>query len=1054
MKNCGNQKGSILLLSIMLIFILLTLAISMVANEFTARDSALRAYMSGVQEQAIQVTLQRFLDAFSKETAGSNVPPVPPKSAAIKNPTYDVPFKCSPSNRKDFYITGTWKKENSIFYSPTENPGRDFTSSSEIGYYDNVTAQGFESMKVSPGHNMLVVDTPLKARYIAMYSYHFPYGAFAPGGLVRLKDAYGCSNPLDDKEQKDGKFLSGIPVEIFAAKNIEVQDFPFGKAYSTDGDIKISGKKGAIPFTSVAGSRVVEANNFKKIFERQIDNAYEGIIKVTLSKDKVFFGKPVNNILDFAKGLYADFLTLEQTTSFPFAGMTCSDKSPREKTMGCYYKFRVHAPYTPDKSGVSPSSGVVESSAKTAYTVLDQVLRIFKKYVKGWEAIPTEGCISIAEVRLGIDIAKTAQRLASAIDGLPWTALLVAYLTAKLAKLVVDEGFLGTFSVAFLAMRGYSVAFLSHNTGSKKDEPITVDGDLQYSNNGWPFVGVFTLKNDLVVFEQLVMRTGTKYLLLGTELLALTAKKYRTAHFGTGNFTNNFKNINKSNFDFNGTMTVPRGRTIKFSGSLTVEGDLWVQDGGALYVGDSLTVKAPVNPDPNINEMMRPSGRVFLGNGSTIIVENDFQCAGSDALGSILVAAPIRKNYEISSGIISNKGNLIIPYGVMPGVSVYDLAKEGALIPGEAPALNTMIKNGPNISKISGPFHARKAFFASNSAYVLVFRHKKLGITLIPLNYPLLLPYKKEVGNVLNNVMNILTSAFTIHLNAYLGENFFTHSDWWIFGEGVVPILPRMDVDLTSKETNILADCALALTEVTAASKVVNPALITGMEVITAASVASKAVAGVYGVFVARQFQNSCDNTAAQTAQGIKMTADVAYSPFTLITNQTDKARSTFLGARKGCNLFYRAAYAIMKIHLPGGLQQKSFVSCPGVFLYAGQNINLGIKSQANILGKTLPASGLFIAEQDINFYGNFRMVGCLASLNGNIYAEYTRLRFFPYFTRASLYTPKDVSGSLSGNFKLVSDSDLKSNENPQNIGITMPRIQAEGWEFYSEYVR
>lgn len=1054
MKNQRNHKGSVLILAIMLMFILLTLAISMIANEFTSRDSALRAYMSGVQMQAIQVTQQRFLDAFSKKPAGSDIPPIPSKSSAIKNPTYNISFKCDPVIKKDFYITGTWKKDKSIFYPATDDPGKDFTKGSEIGYYDNITAPGFESIKVAPGHNLLVLDTPLKARYISTFNYHFSYGAFAPSGTVHLKDAYGCANSLDDKDQKDGDFYSGIPVEIYAANNIEIQDFPYGKAFSTNGSIKITGKKGAIPFTSVTGNRVDEAKNFKKILDRQIDNACQGINKVTLSKDSILFGKKVNNILDFAKGLFENFITLEQTTSFPFAGMTCSDSSPDEKTMGCYYKFRVHAPYPPDKNDVSTSKGLVESAAKTAYPLLDRVQTIFERYNISWQYIPTEACLTMAEVRLGQDIAQTSSELAEAIEGLPETAALVAFLTAKLAMLTADEVVLGTFTAAFLAMRAYGVAFAAHLTGSMKDEPLTVDDDLKYDNKGWPFIGVFTLKNNLIIFEQLLMQTSQKYTLLGTELAALTDKKYRLSHFAKGNFTDNYKKIEKDDFDFVGTLTVPRGRTLKYSGSLTVEGDLWIQDGGSLYVSGNLTVKAPEKPDSNINEMMRPMGRVFLSNGSTIIVENDFECQGTEALGSVLATAPVRKNYEISSGIISNKGNLKIPYGIMPGITVYDLAVEGALIPVEATAMGAMINNGPNISKVVGPFHVRKQFFASNAAYVLLFRHKKLGVELDPLNYPILMPYKQEVNNVLNEVLDILSKSFTIHLNAYLGENFLTHSDWWIFGEGVVPVLPRMDVDLVAKETNILVDCAMALTEIFALSEAVGPVLITGTVVIDAASVASKSVAEIYGTFVAGRFINECDDKAAKSAKTIKDIADTAFSPFMLLVKQADKSRNTFTDARKKCNGFYSSAYTVMKFHLPGGLEQKSFLSCPGVFLYAGKNINIGISGKGSILSKTLPASGLFIAEQDINFYGAFRMVGCLTSLNGNIYAENTRLRFFPYYTRASLYTPKDVKGSLNSNFNLKSDSDLKSNVDPQNIGITMPRIQAEGWEFYSEYVR
>lgn len=34
---------------------------------------------------------------------------------------------------------------------------------------------------------------------------------------------------------------------------------------------------------------------------------------------------------------------------------------------------------------------------------------------------------------------------------------------------------------------------------------------------------------------------------------------------------------------------------------------------------------------------------------------------------------------------------------------------------------------------------------------------------------------------------------YSVNLNLGLGENFMTHCDWWIFGEGVVPVVPQID---------------------------------------------------------------------------------------------------------------------------------------------------------------------------------------------------------------------------------------------------------------------
>jgi hypothetical protein len=328
-----------------------------------------------------------------------------------------------------------------------------------------------------------------------------------------------------------------------------------------------------------------------------------------------------------------------------------------------------------------------------------------------------------------------------------------------------------------------------------------------------------------------------------------------------------------------------------------------------------------------------------------------------------------------------------------------------------------------------------------------------LGPEIDPLNLALLMPLYENNNNVLNSVMQIMTDMFSVTLNAYLGENYFTHSPWWIFGEGVVPILPKMDFNLTSKVTNQIVAASAALVEIYAVSGLSCNVLLAGEAILDAALVAQKAVYTVYAVFIERKFANNCDIQAQSTANNIQKTAQSAYSPFTTIVNRIDSSRGTFSGAVKTMNSFYSAAQTIMTNHLPGGLQQKPYINSPGVLVYAGDTINMGIK-QTGPTTKYYPASGLFIAFNDINIYGNFRVVGCLISFNGDIIAQNTKLRFFPYYTQASIYTPKNVGGNMMTNFKLITDNDLKSNVVPQNIGITIPRITSEGWDYYCENPR
>ena len=50
----------------------------------------------------------------------------------------------------------------------------------------------------------------------------------------------------------------------------------------------------------------------------------------------------------------------------------------------------------------------------------------------------------------------------------------------------------------------------------------------------------------------------------------------------------------------------------------------------------------------------------------------------------------------------------------------------------------------------------------------------------------MLVPIKDSTPNALGYYLTVLSNTYGAYLNAYLGEYFYAHSEWWIFGEGVV----------------------------------------------------------------------------------------------------------------------------------------------------------------------------------------------------------------------------------------------------------------------------
>ncbi len=1050
MKLLKNRKGSILILSIMMLFILLTLTLLMFTQEFVSKNSAVRSRMSTTQAQTIEVTLQRFSDTLSAKSESGKKLPIPPPSQSSGSPTYDLPFECSNDDTTGFKVSGRWKKDNSIYYPPQQNAGRDFTNVPEAGYYSKIAAPGYDKTNVPPWYNLVVINTPLKARYVASFAYHFPYGAFAPNGKINLKDAYGFTNPLNDNG-KNGDYYSGIPVDMYARKNIDVEEYPYGKAYSENGAINVGEKSGVLKFTFITENQSDEAKKYVAIIRKQLDTLSDSIVKVTLNKDKVIFGRKITDVTTFAtRSPGDDLITLEQSTDFPFSGMTVNSNNPKEKTMGNYYGFMLHPPIPPD---ISEIFSIDFSNATDAYSLLDDVMKIFNGYKIMWKIIPTDMCLITADIMLGKDIAQTSIKLAAAIAAGKF--LKIAYYSAKLAKYVYNLSQITRFTKYYYMMQSYESRLFEHSKGSVRNEPQTTEEDERYSNSGWQYVRVCSSDNINTIANILHKSGSGKYKNLGLEMAKRTATLVRLSHFGNGDFTSNWRKINTADFIYSGTFVVPRGRTLNFPRNMTIEGDLWIQDGASFYVGGNLKLKVPSKPS-QLPDMVKSSGRLFLGKGSSIIVEKDFECGGSIPLGSIVLNSPNQKINDITSVIYSKTGSVSIPYGIMPGISVDELAKlsRSSLPSSFAEGLKALIDNSANISKVSGPFHFRKAFFSSYASNILLFRHKNLDNLINQSGFrPIVMPFKQQKANFLCAFFPIFTESFTYVMNAYLGENTPTNSDWWIFGYGVIPILPKMDTGTIAENMSVLKDISAALEQLKSFNNDITSVLATDapINLLDSARNALDGCASVYAVFYSGSFGPGCDDKANNLTRQIIQTTQQAYKPFGQIITNMDRAKDTLTSASRLFISFYGNTYPSIKSHLPGGDDQKAFIECPGILIYAEKDINMGTKEK--LLPQTVfPASGLFIANRDIEIKSRFRVVGCLISLSGNISANDTHLRYYPYFSQASIYIPKDVGGDLNENLKLVSDNDLKSNNDPCNVGITIPRIFSEGWEFYSEY--
>ena len=1057
-----NKRGSLLIFALILFSVIMILALAFVGQELLSKRSAIRSQMAAEQEITFENTLQRFCDTFASKSESGKTLPTPQPSQAVSDPDYDIPFSCNSDIIPGFKVGGRWKKDDSIYYAPQDNPGEDFTDIPQWGYYDEITAEGYDKTKVAPAHNFVTLNSPLKSRYAASFTYHFPYGAFAPEGMIFLKDAYGCSNPLDD-ENKNGDYYSGIPVDMMAKIMIRVDEYPYGKAYSQMGFIFNKSIKGVLKFTHISKTQKKEAENYVDILTGQLKDLYDKMEKASLNKEKVILGKNVLSVSKYIKNpTEDDIITLQQAAEFPFSGMTVNEKNPSEKTMGDYYIFTVHDPNPPDIREMPCDTDKTMSSTKKCYKLLDRVQGYFERYNITWRKTPTEICLIQAEASLLKDICWTTDDLRKAIEksNIPIIGWYYRYkaikLAIKLGKLLADEVYLYEFVNAFIHIRIDEGRLIGQILGKAKAIPETVEEDKAYDNSGWPFIKVCKVYSLPVIAEQLNQAGNEKYADLGTDIAFLDGPRIPISHFGKKPFKDTWKRISPFWFTYQGTLVIPRGRSLHFPHSMTIKGDLWLQDGATLFVGGKLKVEPPKEKS-KLPELVKPTGRVFLGEGASIVVKKEFECKGTLKLGSVVLTSPYKKIDAITSAIYSKKGNVIIPYGIVPGISMDELAgADGSpLPPNMQKGLKSIINEAANISKICGAFHIRRSYFSKNPATFVVFRHKELGFFWDPLNLPIVMPLKVVDTNILNLVFPVYSQSFTYVLNAYLGEHTFTHSDWWVFGDGVVPVLPKMDVENTSQSMSKLTGTESTIQKLDNLRGNIDNILLTDqpLQLIATAQDLSRQTFSVYKAFYDKQFSELSIEPAIAKAVKFKNSANKAYKPFADILTKMSALESSILSSNFLFTSFYDKVYDDIKSQLPGGKEQRTYLGCPGVLVYAGGSIKMGTGGSIPD-GTIMPASGLFIADKRIEIKGPFRVVGCLISLKRSIYGFKTQLRFYPYFTRASIYMPKDLKGDLDKNLQLVSDDDLKSNTDPCNVGITMPRVFSRGWEFYSEFYK
>jgi hypothetical protein len=547
----------------------------------------------------------------------------------------------------------------------------------------------------------------------------------------------------------------------------------------------------------------------------------------------------------------------------------------------------------------------------------------------------------------------------------------------------------------------------------------------------------------------------------------------RVITFGPPDNYTNFS-ISPSAFNSEASWTVPRGRTLRFDHSMTIKGDLWVQRGACMYVDGNLTLMSaangvnlfndlssgltntalaqenPATPTPvpsgsptppptwaaptmndfrNPGRLFAPQGRILLEEGATLVVTGNITAAGSADWGSVMVEGKYGEIHPITSAILC-KGKVSLPYGIYPSVtldSFLSLLKQDQMAQGISSFLASV---APNVAKFVGPFKRRLPYLASYATTI--------GIVATPFG-PIPIPVPEPYPNADVKIFRGLSLVYSTFLNFTLGENLYLQCDWWPFGTGGVPMLPKLEPGaMQDAVSHVVGDLGANFGSLIDWKKLL-PDI--GKQFLT--NIASDMVRQVLGDVI-KQVVAQVLNVVPGAKQASMLLTDVAD---TLLKPKETGALQISGEVLKsvGIEALKTASFSDLQTAIGGristALQEDMARECPGILVYGETGIDIGDSPFS---------TGMFVAGTgDINIKSKV-VVGSMLSQQGNITAK--SLYFFPYFTQASLYVPQDQydwtgpfnwaeTGFSGWNYGVDLDS-----KNSVDIGEPVAHVTASGW--------
>lgn len=850
---------------------------------------------------------------------------------------------------------------------------------------DQDHAPGFATYRIDPDTNDAALSVFANKYQWLVTQSDTGYAAYAPEGDITLESAEGWSNPTLDDERKSAEAYSGVPVLIAAKGNIEIDELTYGSAYSSEGDLTLDGP-GAIGFKGRLPLRAYQTK-----LQSELDTLKSTMSTATNSGNKTsqiegdYLQTAGSMISMMFGGNDSPSLNLEQAMKVPFPSIPGGSAT----VPGTFYEFWIHVPHPPDFADFDdPSQRDSKADADKAKKLKDEIDKL-KDEIADLKRKKQNETDQSEKDKIQDKINKKQDELRD---------------KEQEAKDLEDE------IKADSKRRNDKVEGM---LGGAPDEPVTRldDKDIPKTGiKGWAYGAVFEGFGGFL----LDLITGNFEGLAGR-----IVNEVRVVHFGKKDYEPDFRF--DDGFYAKATLNVPPGRSLRYDGNLEIEGDLWLQKGSAMHVGGDLTLS---DPNAGSRNPFKASGKLVMEEGATLVVDGDVTLEGSGLYGSLWVCSAAGKLHPISTAILAD-GTVTIPNGSYTATSLEDaaawLATKESSFDFLPDVLQTIFQDvAPNMGKIAGPFHTRKPFFASYAAtFQLTMVPTPVGTIPIPSCIPL--PRK----NVLVPVFRGFTYLYTPTMNAALGENFITHTDWWGFGEGTVPVLVKVDpirmvdglksVNLGGLNLTYDWDATLEKLKTDVLDKALDFVIETVVKK-TVKQIATSFLPG--GGFIGPIIDEAMDLVTGESDALEELQEAVVDATLGPVINEFERWVDN------------------LRDQVEDGLAEGYLREVNGPLIYAN-TISVGEGSNSRLF------AGMLVAKTDITIESR-HFVGSLVCLNGNITAQ--KVLFTPHFTKASLYKPKATDSNWIT--RAVDYNYGKNSDSNQATGISsgVNIVRTEGW--------